>query len=165
MTAPLVRPATQADMPALNAIHNRAIVETAFSWAWEPMALAQRELWFADQQAADHPVLVGEADGVVAGFASYGPFRAYHGYRDTVEHSVYLDPRAHRRGLGRVLMSRLIDEARMRKMHVMVAAIALPNDASLALHRALGFEHAGVIPESGLKFGRYMDLCLMHKRL
>ena len=165
MTPATIRPATEADLPAIAAIHNRAIAETAVSWLWEPIPLAEREAWFAEQHRLGRPVLVAEADGVVAGWASYGPFRAYHGYRDTMEHSVYLAPAEHRRGIGRALMERLLEEARRRGVHVMVAAIALPNTASVGLHRALRFAEVGVMPEVGLKFGEYRDLCLMQKVL
>lgn len=161
----MIRPATAADLLAIAAIHNRAIAETAISWLWEPIPSPEREAWFAEQQRADRPVLVADVDGAVAGWASYGPFRAYHGYRDTMEHSVYLDAAAHRRGLGRALMERLLEEARRRGVHVMVAAIALPNEASVGLHRALGFAEVGVMPEVGLKFGQYRDLCLMQRIL
>lgn len=162
---PCIRPATTADLPAIAAIHNRAIEETAISWLWQAIPLPERQEWFAEQQRLDRPVLVAEVEGAVAGWASYGPFRAYHGYRDTMEHSVYLDPAAHRRGLGRALMVRLLDEAKQRGAHVMVAAIALPNEPSVGLHEALGFTHVGVMPDVGLKFGRYHDLCLMQKIL
>ena len=162
---PVIRPATEADLPAIGTIHNRAIEETAATWLWEPIPLAARQDWFAEQQRADRPVLVAEADGAVVGWASYGPFRAYHGYRDTMEHSVYLDPAAHRRGLGRALMEHLLAAAKQRGVHVMVAAIAMPNDASVGLHRMLGFAHVGVMPQVGLKFGRYHDLCLMQNIL
>ena len=135
------------------------------SWLWEPIALSERERWFAAQGEADRPVLVAVLDGAVAGWASYGPFRAYSGYRDTMEHSVYLDPACHRRGVGRDLMAQLLDAARTRGVHVMVAAIALPNEPSVGLHRALGFSEVGVMPEVGLKFGQYRDLCLMQRIL
>ena len=165
MTPATIRPATEADLPAIAAIHDRAIEETAISWLWEPMPLPDRRAWFAAQRRADRPVLVAEVDGIVAGWASYGPFRAYHGYRDTMEHSVYLAPTAHRRGLGRALMERLLEDAQQRGVHVMVAAIALPNEASVGLHAALGFVQVGMMPEVGLKFGQYRDLCLMQKIL
>ena len=164
MTA-FVRAATPDDVAGIADIHNRAIRETANSWLWEPIELPERQTWFAGQQAANRPVLVAEENEHLIGFASYGPFRAYHGYRDTVEHSVYLAPQAHGRGLGRALMEPLIAAARERGMHVMVAAIALPNDASVALHARLGFAQVGMMPEVGLKFGRYRDLCLMQLRL
>ena len=123
--------------------------------------MPEREAWFAAQADANRPVLVAEVAGQTAGWASYGQFRAYHGYRDSMEHSVYLDPAFHRRGVGRALMARLLDEARARGVHVMVAGIALPNEASVGLHRSLGFTQVGVMPEVGLKFGQYRDLCLM----
>ena len=167
MTEPAatIRPAISADLPGIAAIHDRAIAETAISWLWEPIPMPEREAWFAAQAQADRPVLVAAVAGRIAGWASYGPFRAYHGYRDTMEHSVYLDPAFHRRGVGRALMMRLLDEARARSVHVMVAAIALPNTPSVGLHRSLGFTEVGVMPEVGLKFGQYRDLCLMQMLL
>lgn len=163
--AAMIRSATQADVEGIAAIHNRAIRESPNLWLWEEIALPARLAWLEAQARADRPVLVAEAEGRVAGFASYGPFRAYAGYRDTIEHSVYVDPAHHGRGLGRALMERLIEEARDRRMHVMVAAIGLPNDPSVALHRALGFTEAGRMPEVGCKFGRYWDLLLMQLML
>lgn len=160
-----VRFATEADLERIAAIHNRAIQDTHSLWLWEPIELPARRAWFAEQAKADRPVLVAEADGTVAGFATYGPFRAAAGYRDTAEHSVYLDPVFHGRGLGRALMEGLIAEARARDIHVMVAAIGLPNEASVALHAALGFVEVGRMPEVGLKFGRYRDLLLMQLML
>jgi L-amino acid N-acyltransferase YncA len=160
-----VRAASEADLPTIAAIHNRAITETTTTWLWEPIGLPARRQWFAEQARAGRPVFVAEVGGTVAGFASYGPFRAYAGYRDTVENSVYVDQAAHQRGIGRALMEALITAARVRKMHAMVAAIALPNDASVALHRRLGFFDVGIMPQVGLKFGRYHDLLLMQKML
>lgn len=160
-----IRDASEDDLAGIAAIHNRAIAETAMTWLWEPIGLPERRRWFAEQGRATRPVLVAVRESQVAGFATYGPFRAYHGYRDTMEHSVYLDPAMQRRGLGRALMEALLAEAKARAVHVMVAAIALPNDPSVGLHRQLGFIHVGVMPEVGLKFGRYRDLLLMQKRL
>lgn len=160
-----IRAASDDDLPAIAAIHDRAIADTAFTWLWEPIELPERRRWFAEQGRAGRPVLVADRGGRVVGFATYGPFRAYHGYRDTMEHSIYLDPAAHRRGLGRALLEALLTQAAARAVHVMVAAIALPNDPSVGLHRALGFAHVGVMPEVGQKFGRYRDLLLMQKVL
>ena len=160
-----IRAATEADLPAIAAIHNRAIVETAITWLWEPIELPARRDWLAQQRSSDRPVLVAQAGADVVGFASYGPFRAYHGYRGTMEHSVYLDPAAHSRGIGRALMTALLEAAQTRGVHVMVAAIALPNPASVALHRTIGFDEVGTMAQVGLKFGRYHDLLLMQKVL
>ena len=161
----MIRPAEERDLAGIAAIHNHAIRESPNLWLWEEIGLPERQAWFAEQVSAGRPVLVSEAGGRVAGFASYGPFRVYAGYRHTIEHSVYVDPDFHGRGLGRALMERLIAEAVARGAHVMVAAIGLPNDASVALHRALGFAEVGRMSEVGLKFGRYWDLLLMQQRL
>ena len=160
-----VRAARRDDLVSIAAIHNRAIVDTTISWLWEPIDVPERELWLAEQEAANRPVLVADIDGRVAGFAYYAPFRAYAGYCETVENSVYIDTEFHHRGVGRALMEALMATAKERGKHVMVAAIALPNDASVGLHRALGFMEVGTMPEVGLKFDSRLDLLLMQKIL
>ncbi|MFE3838726.1 GNAT family N-acetyltransferase [Pseudogemmobacter sonorensis] len=102
---------------------------------------------------------------VVAGYAAFGPWRAFDGYRATVEHSVYVDPAFRGRGLARALMQALIAEARAQGRHVMVAAIEAGNAPSIALHRSLGFGHEALMPEVGQKFGRWLDLLFMELRL
>ena len=108
---------------------------------------------------------MADVDGAVAGFASYGAFRAWDGYRFTVEHSVYVDSHFRRRGIASALLQELLGRARAQGMHLMVGAIDAANDASLALHRRLGFEDAGVLREAGCKFGRWLDLAFMTRRL
>ena len=97
-------------------------------------------------------------DGVVLGFGTYGPFRAWPAYKYTVEHSVYVH-RDHRgRGHGRTLLGALIDRARAQGYHTLVAGIEASNTPSLALHREFGFHPCGVIRHAGYKFGRWLDL-------
>jgi L-amino acid N-acyltransferase len=97
----------------------------------------------------------------VVGYATYGNFREKIGYDSTREHSVYLHPSARGRGLGRLLMERLIDEARSCGVHVLVGALSADNEASLRLHRGLGFVEVGRLTEVGRKFDRWLDLVYM----
>ena len=91
-------------------------------------------------------------------FASYGTFRAFPAFKYSVEHSIYVH-RDHRgKGLGRKMLEELVEAARQRQVHILVGAIDAANDASIALHAALGFEHAGTIRQAGFKFGRWLDL-------
>jgi L-amino acid N-acyltransferase len=160
-----IRPAEETDVPAITDIVNAAIVNTLASWMHHPFPLEDRCEWFLARRAQHFPILVAEVDGAIAGYAATGPFRAYDGYARTVEHSVYIREEFQRRGLGRALMTPLIDVSRERGDHVMVGAIALPNEPSVALHTALGFVEVGRMPEVGWKFGDWRDLLLMQKIL
>jgi phosphinothricin acetyltransferase len=95
---------------------------------------------------------------VLAGFASWGPFRPFPAYLYTVEHSVYVDERFRGRGVGRALLKALIAEARERKLHTLVGVIDATNAASIALHSRLGFTRCGTVREAGFKFGRWLDV-------
>ena len=96
--------------------------------------------------------------GELLGFATYGTFRAWPAYKYTVEHSVYVKSEHRGKGLGVALMKRLIEHARAQERHVMVGGIDAENAVSVALHRKLGFEHAGTIKQAAYKFGCWLDL-------
>lgn len=160
-----IRPATEQDLPAILAITNHAILHTTASWQTKPHSLEMRAAWLAERQRAGLPVLVAEAEGEVAGYGTYGSFRAYEGYALTVEHSVYVEERFQRRGLGQALLAALIDHATEAGMHVMVGVISAENAVSIALHERFGFTVTGRLPEVGRKFDRWLDLVLMQKLL
>lgn len=159
-----IREARRADAEAIAEIYNYAIAETIAVWHDDPVDAANRELWISEHQAQGFPVLVAESAGRVVGFAAYGRFRDFHGYRHTVEHSVYVHPAAFHQGIGRHLLVALIHEARERGIHVMVAAIEAGNTASIALHRECGFEDVGTLREVGWKFGAWRDLTFLTLR-
>ena len=164
--APQVRAATTADAPAILDIYNYAVRETTAVWTETPASLDNRLALMAERTARGYPFLVAElAGGVVAGYATFGDFRHFDGYAATVEHSVYVGPQFHRRGVARALMPPLIDAARACGKHVMVGAIAADNEASIRLHAAFGFEKTGLMPQVGRKFGRWLDLLWMQKIL
>jgi L-amino acid N-acyltransferase len=158
-------PATEADLPAILAITNEAILNTTSSWNVKPTTLEARRQWLADRHAAGLPVLVGIVDGAVAGFGSYGSFRAWDGYALTVEHSIYVDTAFRRQGTGRRLLAALIDHATEAGMHAMIGVISADNEISIVLHEQFGFEIVGRLPEVGRKFDRWLDLVLMQKML
>ena len=160
-----IRDATEADLPAILAITNDGILNTTSSWNIHPTTLEARRQWLADRQAAQLPVLVGDIDGTVAGFGSYGSFRPWDGYRLTVEHSIYVDATFRRRGVGRLLLAALIKHATEAGMHVMMGVISADNEVSITLHEQFGFATVGRLPEVGRKFDRWLDLVLMQKML
>jgi L-amino acid N-acyltransferase len=161
---PLIRPATEADLPAILAIYNDAVTKTTAIWNEAPSDLDSRRTWFAQRRQAGFPVLVAD-DGKVIGYGSFGEFRPFEGYRYTVEHSVYVLDEAQGRGVGRMLLHGLIVEARQMGKRVMVGAIDGSNYASLALHETMGFEETGRMPGVGEKFGRRLDLVLVQLTL
>jgi L-amino acid N-acyltransferase len=146
-------------LEAIRGIYNHEILHTTALYEYEPRSVETMVSWWAVKHAAGLPVLGIELDpGVLAGFASWGPFRPFPAYLHTVEHSVYVDARFRGRGVGRALVAALIDEARRRDLHAMVGVIDATNAASIALHRRLGFTHGGTLREVGFKFGRWLDV-------
>lgn len=166
MTMPLnLRDATEADLPAILAIYNHAVAETTAIWNETLVDLDNRRAWFDQRQARGFPILVAEVEGRIAGYASYGDWRPFDGFRHSVEHSVYVEKDFYGRGLGRALMTALIDRARTGGIHVMVAAIEAGNEGSIALHKSLGFRLVGTHHEVGQKFGRWLDLTMMELKV
>jgi phosphinothricin acetyltransferase len=160
-----IRDAGPADLPRMTEILNELIAETTAIWSLAPTTLSARSAWLKERRARGFPVLVAVADERLLGFASFGDFRPWEGYAATVEHSVYVDASARRRGIGSALLSSLIERARGRKLHAMVGGIEAGNTASLALHEALGFREVGRLPEVGRKFGRWLDLVFVERLL
>lgn len=158
----LVRDAEEADLPTICAIYNDAVAHTTAIWNEKIVDVADRARWLAGRRAGGHPVLVAvDGDGAVLGYASYGDWRAFDGYRHTVEHSVYVAAAARGRGIGEALMRVLIERARASGKHVMVAGIEAGNTTSIRLHEKLGFATVGTMPQVGCKFGRWLDLAFL----
>lgn len=160
-----IRPATEDDLAAINEIYNEVIATSTAIYADDPVSLEERRAWFAARRAAGYPVLVADEGGGVLGLATFGDFRAYPGFRHTVEHSVHIRADARGRGLGGALVAALFEPALALGKHVMVAGIDATNDGSIRLHERLGFERGTVLREVGRKFGRWLDLLLMQKFL
>ena len=154
----MIRLATDTDLADILAIYNHAIEKTTAVFEYRPHTLDMRREWFRAKQTASIPVFVAVDDARVVGFASYGPFRAWPAYKYSIELSVYVDVNARRRGIGTELVRAVIDEARSRGLHVVMAGITADNDISLRLHEKLGFVEVAHIPEVGYKFGKWLDL-------
>jgi L-amino acid N-acyltransferase YncA len=162
----LVRAAGPADTPAITRIYADAVAHGTASFEVEPpdeAEMARRQRTLLD---GGFPYLVAEIDGRVAGYAYAGPYRERPAYRWTVEDSVYVAAEAQRRGIGRALLERLVEEAERRGSRQMIAVIGDSRQtASIELHRALGFGLIGTFVSVGYKHGRWLDTVLMQRPL
>jgi phosphinothricin acetyltransferase len=164
--SPAIRAATPADLVAVTGIYDHAVRHGTASFELAPpdaSEMARRRQALVD---AGYPYLVAEIDGVIAGYAYAGPYRARPAYRWSVEDSIYVAPRLHRRGVGAALLGRLIADAEQSGFRQMIAVIGDSSQApSIALHRAAGFRAIGTIENVGFKFGRWLDSVLMQRAL
>jgi L-amino acid N-acyltransferase len=156
-----IRDATETDAPGILRIYNDAVLHTTAIWNDQLSSLEGRLAWLKERQQSGHLVLVAADGANILGYASFGAFRPWDGYRHTVEHSVYVDGASRRNGIGHVLMDRLILCAQAMNKHVMVAGIEAANEPSLRLHARLGFVQAGHLRAVGRKFDRWLDLVFM----
>jgi L-amino acid N-acyltransferase len=160
-----VRDAAPADLEAILAIYNDAVVNTTAVYDYAPRSLETQTTWLETKRKEHNPVLVAVEAGTVVGFASYGPFRPWPAYQHTVENAIYVAPGRRDRGIGPQLLEPLIAIAQQRGHHAMVAAIEATKEASLRVHRKLGFEEVGHFREVGWKFERWLDLVFLERLL
>lgn len=162
-TAPVVvRPVAPADVPAITAIYEEAVLHGCATFELTPPSEEDMAERIARIEDAGFPWLVAEADGRILGYAYYGAYRPRPAYRFTVEDSIYVDPAAHGRGIGRRLLDALLTHATRIGIRQMVAVIGdSANAASVGLHAACGFYAVGVQPATGWKHGRWLDTVLM----
>ena len=159
-----LRPMTEADLGAVNAIYNHYVLHSTCTYQLEPETDAARAAWFHDHGRA-HPLLVAEEDGRVVGWASLSRYHPRGGYASTVEDSIYVDRAFHRRGIGAALLGALVTRAETLAHHVIVAGIDSGQPGSVALHARFGFVEAGRLREVGRKFGHSLDVIYMQRLL
>jgi len=159
-----VRPATDADVPAAAAIYDEQVRSGISTFDLEPPPVSYWAHHLGSTEPGDH-FLVADDGGDITGFAYSSTYRPRPGYRFTRETSVYLADRARGQGLGRRMYDDLLDRCRADGIHVVLALVALPNPASVALHEACGFEHVGTLREVGRKFDRWLDTAWYQKAL
>lgn len=161
-----VRPAANADLPAITAIYAHWVLHGTASFENEAPSEAEMAARFERALAGGYPFLVADEEGAVAGYAYASAYRPRAAYRHTVENSVYLHPTATGRGVGRALLTELIAACAGRGYEEMVAVIGdAANAASIGLHTSLGFRHVGTLTNVGRKFGRLLDTVLMQRTL
>lgn len=159
-----IRPASAADAEATAAIYNREVTESAVTFDLVPRTLDEQRTWL-DARSGALEVVVAEIGGEVVGFASLSPFRDRPAYRPTVENSVYVHADHRGRGVAKALMTAIVEIAKARGFHSIIARIVGDHETSIALHRSVGFEPVGVEREVGRKFGRWLDVAVMQRML
>ena len=152
--------AAVSDAEAVMGIYNHEVLHTTATLDMETRTRETQAQWIRARQGAN-PVIVAERDDQVLGFASLSPFRERAAYRGTVENSIYVRRDSHGEGIGRVLLTELIERARLHGYHSVIARIAGDNAGSIALHERLGYEVVGIEREVGRKFGRWLDVTEM----
>ncbi|MEQ9520585.1 MAG: N-acetyltransferase family protein [Parvibaculum sp.] len=166
----VIRRAEGKDLVRLTEIYNHYIVHAPSTFDIEPKTLEQRGEWLAQfGPTGRHQCFVAEVPGntqaEVQGWACSGPYRPKAAYETSVETSVYVAHDAKGKGMGRAMYEELLAALRKEDVHRALAGITQPNDASMALHRRIGFEAVGIYTEVGRKFGRYWDVLWMELKL
>lgn len=162
----VIRDAKASDIDAVAAIYAEHVRHGTATFEIDAPGRAEMLRRFDDLAVQRYPYFVAERAGTVLGYAYAGPFRTRPAYRFTVEDSIYLDAPAHRQGIGRALLERLIEACTNRGARQMIAVIGdRANAGSIALHRSCGFTDAGLLEASGFKFGRWIDTVLMQRAL
>ena len=162
----MIRVATLADAAAVVAVYAPEVLHGTATFEIDPPDAAEMAVRMAKVFDAGWPWLVFEADGVIAGFAYAAQFRDRPAYAHTCENSIYIAAGQQRCGIGKALLAALIDASRDAGFREIVAVIGdAANYASIGLHRAAGFRDAGLLTDVGLKFGRWLDVVYMQRRI
>ncbi len=161
-----ILPATRDHLPAILAIYNEAVLNTTATYDYEPRTLEHRIAWFEEHLRDRYAVFVAlDESSTVVGWSALNQFHDRVGYRFTTELSVYVAAAHRGKRVGRQLLPPLVDAARRRGCHAMIAGIDAENEASIRLHATLGFEKVGHLKQVGFKFGRWLDVVFMELRL
>ena len=161
-----IRPATEADLPAITAIYEHAVLYGTATFELIAPDLAEMTRRFKTLAEGGFPYFVGTLEGKVIGYAYAGSYRARPAYRFTVENSVYLDPAVHRRGIGTQLLQKLIAQCEALGYRQMIAVVGdSANAGSIGAHIKTGFTLLGTHPDVGFKFGRWLDTVMMQRAL
>jgi phosphinothricin acetyltransferase len=154
-----IRPARHDDLPRLTAIYNHYVIHTPTTFDVEPFTVEQRAEWFSHYaDTGRHRLLVAERDGEIVGYTSTSRFHLRAAYDTSVETTILCAPEATGAGIGSALYRALFDTIDGEDIHLIVALVTLPNDASCRIHERFGFTQSMVLPEAGRKFGQYWDV-------
>lgn len=155
----IIRKPIPAEIPALLEIYNYEVENGVATLDIDRKSLADWEIWYYAHNVGNHPLIVCEDGGEIAGYATLSTYREKQAYRSTVELSVYVSPKHRRKGAGTLLMGEILRMAKEdESIHTVVSVITSGNEASVRLHKRFGFTFSGTIKEAGIKFGRYIDI-------
>ena len=162
---PAVRPATTADLPAINAIYNFYVESSPATFDTEPMSDAWRLGWFEQRVAKGLSVLVADASGEIAGWCALSDWSPKRAYQTTKDESIYIADPFRGQGVGRALLTAILEEAKDLGVHVVMAGVVACQEPSLALHRSLGFEQSALNLHMGYKLGAWHDVAYLQRHL
>ncbi len=164
MAGPLIRPATEADLPAILDIYNEQVLNSTATFDVEPRSLAAQREW-VKQFAPPYVLLVAEEAGEVVAWGCLHPYHTRPAYRFTTEDSVYVHQDHRGRGVGRLILARLVETGRDNGFHSIMAGMSEGNEASVRLHASFGFTEVGIEREVGYKFECWLDVTWMQLML
>lgn len=156
-----IRPYTILDSTFIVEILNYYIKNDTCLYDYQTRTAEQQHVLFEEKIAKEFPVLVATIDNKIVGVGYYGEFRLKEAYKYTVEHSVYVNPTDHGKGVGKLLLENLIAIAKQQNIHTMIAVIDSENTNCILIHEKFGFSTVGVIKESGFKFKRWLHNTIM----
>jgi L-amino acid N-acyltransferase YncA len=156
-----ILPAAQHHLEGIMEIVNYNILNTTALYEYAPRSLAAMMDWFEERQQGSWPVFVAEQNGTVIGYGTYGTFKFKEAFKYTVEHSVYVSHEHIGKGIGRLLLTQLIAQAKQQGFHTMIGCIDADNNSSINFHRQFGFIDAGILQQVGYKFDRWLNLQFM----
>jgi len=161
----IIRPAVLSDLEQILEILNYEIKETFNIYDSREWDINQIKNWYQSKNTEGFPILVAEKNHVVLGYATFGSFRKWEGYKPTVEHSIYVRPLQRKQGVGHALMQHLIERARAQGFRNMIAGIDSKNKSSIEFHRRYNFKEVGFLPNIAIKHEQVLNLNLMQLEL
>jgi phosphinothricin acetyltransferase len=161
----IVRTVNSSDLLSVLEIVNHAIANTTAIYDYDARSLEEQTIIFQSKKENGFPIFVVESYNEILGFGTYDSFRTKIGYRFTVEHSVYVKEGFAGKGIGALLLQKLIDTAKQQNYHIMIGVIDASNENSIRFHERFGFQSMGILKEVGFKFDRWLDANLMMLKL
>jgi L-amino acid N-acyltransferase YncA len=159
-----IRRASTADAVAISKIYNAYVLNTIVTFETAPLDVSDLKQRI-EEKLVEYDWIVVELNQQIVGYAYYGSFRPRAAYHHTVESTIYISEENQGKGVGRRLYSALIHSANEKGFRELIGVVALPNPASVALHKALGFQEVGLLRGVGCKFGQYLDVSLWQRSL
>ena len=156
-----IRNAKKENVPSILEIVNYEIKNSTVLYDYKERAYEFQLNWFLNKSKEKMPVIVAEKEGEILGFGTFGIFRPWDAYQHSVEHSIYVHRKSRGQGIGKLLLTELINTAKKDGFHTMIAGIDASNEKSILFHKNFGFDEIGTFKEVGYKFDKWLDLTFM----